>query len=427
MQPAAYLQMLLKHARMIVLLCVSAVVNVVLITYTLNEKYKASTLVLITPQAAVAVARPSREKELLNFPVAQVGVSTQTETTEKTYSALIKSRPVIERVIRALALDAPPAVSSASKIGAAYRDVKDDLKKMLAQTWQVLKYGRVVETSRFDEVANRLSEQIDVEPTRNSYVFTIDSVWTDPHLAAEIANETASAFVDLLTSLFQSEAQRSREFIEGRLEKSQTELATARQALRDFEERNGSIAFEEETTQKIRLIAKLEGQLETVQSRLSGLLNQFTAANPKVLNLQAQRDSLAKDVARRRKELEHLPDAETQLARLRLNVKTAERLYDQIVREHQDAQLREARTTSDIRVVAPALVPVGPARPIKIYYAVVALVMALMVGIGLSFAFEMTNPHLRDIEGVQQALGVPVLATVPDVEALREPGPSPRG
>jgi len=421
MQPAAYLQMLLKHARMIVLLCVSAVVNVVLITYMLNEKYKASTLVLITPQAAVAVARPRSEKELLNFPVAQVGVSTQTETTEKTYSALIKSRPVIERVIRTLALDAPPAVSSTSKMGAAYRDVKDDVKKILAQTWQVLKYGRVVETSRFDEVASKLSEQIDVEPTRNSYVFTIDSVWTDPHLAAEIANETASAFVDLLTSLFQSEAQRSREFIEGRLQKSQTELATARQALRDFEERNGSISFEEATTQKIRLIAKLEGQLETMQSRLSGLSNQYTAANPKVLDLQAQRDGLAKDIARRRKELEHLPDAETRLARLRLNVKTAERLYDQIVHEHQDAQLREARRTSDIRVVAPALVPVGPAKPIKIYYAAVALVMALMVGIGLSFAFEMTNPHLRDIEGVQQALGVPVLATVPEVKALREP------
>jgi len=70
-------------------------------------------------------------------------------------------------------------------------------------------------------------------------------------------------------------------------------------------------------------------------------------------------------------------------------------------------------------VVAPALVPVGPTKPIKIYYAGVALLMALMVGVALAFVLEMTNPRMRDIDTVQRVLGVPVLTTIPHIDALR--------
>jgi uncharacterized protein involved in exopolysaccharide biosynthesis len=140
-----------------------------------------------------------------------------------------------------------------------------------------------------------------------------------------------------------------------------------------------------------------------------------------VLNLQAQRDRLAKSIAERQRELLTRPDVEAQLAALQLNVTTTEQLFALIAREYEDARIREAKRTSDIRVVAPALVPVQPVKPIKIYYAAVALLLALMVGVGFAFAFEVSNTRLRDIDAVQMALGVPVLATVPEVAALRDP------
>lgn len=419
MHPNDIRRMLLNHARMIALLCVSAVVHVVLITYVLNEKYAASTLVLITPQPEVAFARPSSEKELLNFPVSPVGVSMQTETSTKTYGALITSRPVIERVVRTLHLDKPEDTDGGAAVSARFRRLKNSVKEMLTNASQILKYGRVLASDPFDKAASDLSERITVAPTRNSYVFAIDCVWTDAQLAADIANETARAFVDLLSDLSKSEAQGVRQFVERRLQEREAELAEARRVLREFKERNHSVAFEEETAQSVKLITKLEGSLETVQSRLSGLLDQLTAENPKVANLQAQRDWLKESIGRRKNDLLQLPAAEAQLATLTLNVKTAEQLYELLVREYEDARLREAKRTSDIRVVAPALVPVRPVRPIKIYYAGVALLMALMVGVGVAFALEVTNTRLRNIDQVQMALGVPVLATVPDMAIVK--------
>ncbi len=244
MHPNEIRRMLLNHARMIALLCVSAVVHVVLITYVLNEKYAASTLVLITPQPEVAFARPSSEKELLNFPVSPVGVSTQTETSTKTYGALITSRPVIERVVRTLHLDKPEDTDGGAAVSARFRRLKNSVKEVLTDASQILKYGRVLASDPFDKAASDLSERITVAPTRNSYVFAIECVWTDAQLAADIANETARAFVDLLSDLSKSEAQGVRQFVERRLQEREAELAEARRALREFKERNHSVAFE---------------------------------------------------------------------------------------------------------------------------------------------------------------------------------------
>jgi uncharacterized protein involved in exopolysaccharide biosynthesis len=418
MQTRDFVRILLKHRQMIVLLCASAVVNSILITYVVTEKYKASTLVLITPQTEVAVARPTGDKELLNFPVSPVGVSTQTETSTKTYSELIKSRPVVERVVRALGLDKPADTSQASLLTAAYRRLRDGLKAAGTRTVQILKYGRVLEGTAFDKAASEVSERIAVAPTRNSYVFAIDCVWNDPTLAAAVANETARAFVDLLGEMSKGDAQGALQFIERRLHDGEAELGEARLALRKFKEQNHSVAFEEETAQKIRLLAKLEGSFEKTQSELSGLLDQFTDENPKVRNVQAQKNRLAESIAARKSELLKLPAAEAQLATLELNVKTNEQVYKFIARQYEDARIREAKKTSDIRVVAPALVPVRPVRPIKIYYAAVALLMALMVGVAFAFVFELSNPTLCNIDQVQTALGLPVLATVPQIDAF---------
>jgi len=408
--------MFLRHTRMIALLCVSAVVNVVLITYLLNEKYKASTLVLITPQLQVDFVHPTSEKELLSFPVSSVGVSTQTETSTKTYSELIMSRPVIERVVRALRLDQPDSVADGSRM----RRLEDGVKDLLADMAQTVKYGRILQSSAFDKAASELATRVSVNPTRNSYVFTIDCIWPNAQRAADVANETARAFVDLLSEISKNEALGARQFIERRLHDSEADLVEARSALQKFKEQHRSIAFEEETAQRIRLVAKLEGMLETTQSRLSGLLHQLTPDNPKVVNLQAQRDRLAESVAQRKREMTTLPDTEAQLATLLLNVKTAEQLYQLITREYEEARIREAKGTSDIRVVAPALIPVLPVQPIKIYYAAVALVMALMLGVGFALAFEVTNTTLRSIDAVQGALDIPVLATVPDLDAFKD-------
>lgn len=408
--------MLRRHARMIALLCLSSVVQVVLLTFLLSDKYHASTLVLITPQRETALANAPDSKQLLNFPVSTVGVSTQTETSTKTYGELIKSRPVMERVVRSLGLDQPGEES-----GSALEGIQESLKTLVAQAWEILQYGRVVEGNAFDDAVSELSARIAIAPTRNSYVFAIEALWPDPNAAAAIANELAAAFVGLLAEISESQATGLRQFVARRLVQAETQVAVARAALQDFKEMNRTIAFDEETAEEIKLIAKLEASLETTNSRLSGERAQFSidgagrASTPRARALEAERDRLARSIAERKAELIELPLAEAELATLELDLRAAEEIYHLVSREHESARIREAQRTSDIRIVAPALVPARPVKPIKIYYVVVALLLSLVAGIGLAVVVEVADPTLRSVEDVERALGVPVLGTLPEL------------
>jgi uncharacterized protein involved in exopolysaccharide biosynthesis len=421
-QELDYIGMIRRHARMIGLLCLSAVVQVILFSFLLSDKYHASTLVLITPQWESALSSVPQGKELLSFPVSSIGVSTQTETSTKTYGELIKSRPVIERVVRTLGLDQPPKEDESSALGALLDGLKGGLKELVARTWQVLQYGRVVEGNPIDDAASELSSRIAIAPARNSYVFAIEASWSDPRVAAAVANEVAHAFVELLSEISESEAKGLREFVGQRLRESEAQVASARDALRVFKETHGIIAFSEETAEDIKLIATLAGSLENTQSRLSGELAQFRstapkglAVTPRVLALQAERDRLAQSIAARKTALSELPDAEARLASLKLDLTTAEEIYQLISREYEEARIREAQRTSDILIVAPALVPVRPVRPIKVYYVVVAMLIALVTGVGVALLQEVANPNLRNVQDVERVLEVPVLATLPEM------------
>lgn len=409
-------RMVRRHWGTIALFCLSAVANAVLITYLLDESYEASTLVLITPQPDATFGRQTADpKELLSFPVSSVGTSTQTETSTKTYSALIKSWPVIERVVRNLRLDEPPTEEAAPS---AVEKLVDDAKDLLGKSKQILMHGRLLEGDPAEEIRGRLISRVSVSPTRNSYVFSIDCVWEDPQIAAAIANDTAEAFVDMLGEMSSGEATRVREFVGQRLEESKVDLAAARTALQEFKQETGVVAFDAETTEEIRLIADLSSSLELVNSRLSGLLDQLAPTSPKVLQLEAERDSLIESIERRRAAMAGLPDAEARLATLELNARSAEAVVELIALEYENARIVEINHASDVRVVAPALVPSAPVEPIVILYAAVALLIAMLVGIGTALAVEIANPRLCEVDQVREELELPVLATVPKVRAL---------
>lgn len=397
---------------MIALLCVSAVIQVILLTFLLSDKYHASTLVLITPQPTALSDSPG-SKELLNFPVSSIGVSTQTETSTKTYGELIKSRPVLVRVVRKLGLDKPSAQGGSA--------LKNDLKAFAAGTWQLLQYGRLIKGDALDDAVGKLSSRIAIAPTRDSYVFSIEALWPDPKVAAAIANELGQAFVQLLTEISESQAKGMLTFVETRLEQADARVEHARTALQDFKETHGTIDFGTETDEEIKLIAKLEASLETTTSELSGERAQFSigeskrAATPRARALEAERERLARSIATRREKLGTLPHDEAELANLELDLHTAEAIYQLVSREHESARIRAAQRTTDVRIVAPATVPLRPVKPIKIYYVVVAGLLALVAGVGLAVFLEVADPTLRNVDDVERVLAVPVLGTLPEM------------
>lgn len=409
------LQIISRHRFMIILLCLSAIINTVLITYAISEKYQASALVLVRPQEEMRLGGtdPNR-KNILNFPL---GINVPHEAPSKTFTELIKSRKIAEQIVLNLGLDKIKRAPEQSPLKERWEVFKEDTKEVLAKAWDILKYGRLMEPDRFNKEVEDVQKNISVKPTNKSFVLELSCLWKDPGLARDIVNETARAFVSLLAEFSEREAKGGREFIELRLLEAERELAKSRKALQEFKEQNKSILFNEEAIEKIKALSELETSLEKTGAELAGLLEQFTPSYPKVRKLQAEADSLTTNITLKKRALENLPQKEARLAALKLRVKSTETAYEFITQEYEEARIREAKRSTDIGVVAPAVASQSPVKPIKIYYAGTALFMALLVGVASALIIESMNTTLRNIDEVESSLGLPVLTTIPPIRS----------
>jgi uncharacterized protein involved in exopolysaccharide biosynthesis len=257
-------RILSRYKRMIVLMCLSAAVNAVLITYVISEKYKSTALVLVRPQEEIDINNESfRTKQAMSFPIPQV---IPFEAMANTYGEVIRSRAVASRVVTLLGLD-KPAVDEKW-----WNRFKDDVKERVYDAWTYLKYGRLEEVDPFTEAEEMIQGGISVVPTKDTYVFEISFLSKNPDVSAAVVNTAAEVFVEYNRELYQSEAKTAREFIEGQLLQSEQALNTARTPLREFKETNKIVSIDEEVTKKIASLATFEASLEDTKNKIATIL-----------------------------------------------------------------------------------------------------------------------------------------------------------
>ena len=74
--------------------------------------------------------------------------------------------------------------------------------------------------------------------------------------------------------------------------------------------------------------------------------------------------------------------------------------------------------TGNAELVQPATVPESPSSPKPMRAGILGAILGLLLGISLAFLFERLNQRLREPEEVREALGLPILATVPESTAI---------
>jgi uncharacterized protein involved in exopolysaccharide biosynthesis len=248
------------HRRTIILLCLSATVNAIALTYLLSEKYEAASLILIRPQADVKFS--AEDKAVFDFPI---NFTIPFETISRTYGEVISSRTIVEKVVLALGLDKPVEEESRDKLFRKW------IKGLTGRTWTLLKYGRVEPANPLEDAIQTVAACLSVTPTKETFVFDIRCRTANREQTAAIANAAAAAFVDYSREANGSESKRAREFIAGRLEDSRQEFEEARQQLKEFKDRQRTVMLDEEVTGGIREAARLEAALADNGREIDGL------------------------------------------------------------------------------------------------------------------------------------------------------------
>ncbi len=200
----------------------------------------------------------------------------------------------------------------------------------------------------------------------------------DPEGAAAIANR----FVELLDEFTRqyniSRASKTREFIESQLQIHERELRKAEEALKKFQEDYRAVDLDEQTRSAIEIVADLTGRAITLEIELKILRHYAVPTSEEYKRKKLDYDEVVQQLAKFKVDstrsnsdlvrtffpaLDKVPETSLNFARRLRDVKVGEKVYEMLVKEHEQARIEEARDTPTVQVLDAATPPELRSRP----------------------------------------------------------------
>ncbi|MDY7230745.1 GumC family protein [Hyalangium rubrum] len=205
----------------------------------------------------------------------------------------------------------------------------------------------------------------------------------------------------------------------GRLEAAENGLTRALVAART--------SWTEDHPEVKRLNSELEtmaGKRKDAEGRMVAERNERTRVGTLIENIQAEIQGLQKDAEMYQKRLDNTPKWAHELAVMNRDYEIARTKYQSVVSRKVEAEIAEeleAKSSKSLfNVISPAGVPVTPARPDRLAGMLIALLVALGLGVLTGVVLEMRDDSIRDGHELRERLTLPVLAVVPNMQGKTE-------
>jgi tyrosine-protein kinase Etk/Wzc len=347
------------------------------------------------------------------------------ESPTERLMAILQSRTLAEDVIRRL----------------------DLLPQLFADDWDAAtQQWRTDEPPTMHDALRRLDGMVSVTSDKTTGEITIAVEYTDPELAATIANQYIAALQRILNDNAFSLAKKHRLFIEVQVQQTRQELAAAEEALRQFEQQHQIIALDAQADAAVQTIAGLESQIIAKEVQLGVLQRTVTGASQEVTLLREELQGLRTQLARLQRSqaatappasghndaeaslqvfppIADTPEIKLQYARLQRQAEIQNKLFILLMQQLEQAKLDEARDETAFQVLDGAVPPDRKVKPRRGLSVVLATVVGLFVGVFAAFVRDYADSTIRGREQVERQTGLPVLATVPAAAQRRRRRP----
>ncbi|HTH94018.1 MAG TPA: chain length determinant protein EpsF [Rhodocyclaceae bacterium] len=243
-----------------------------LVTLIMPNQYTATTSVVVDVKSPDPIAGV-----VLSGMLAPGYMTTQAD--------IIQSERVAQRVVKLLKLDESP-----------------NLRKQ----WESDTDGQGTLVSW---IANRLERKLDVKPSRDSNVVSINYAGSDPAMAAQTANAFAQAYIDTTIELRVDPARQYADWFDGQLKQQRDRLEKAQQALSNFQQQHGIVATDNQMDYETQRLNDLSSQLTQVETQGTDSSSKQKATNPETLAEVVQNpliNDLKQELAKRESKLQEL-------------------------------------------------------------------------------------------------------------------------
>ncbi len=116
-----------------------------------------------------------------------------------------------------------------------------------------------------------------------------------------------------------------------------------------------------------------------------------------------------------------IPEYQAQLDQLDREVNAARDLRDKFREQQESSQISQALLReSKYKIVEPAKTPLAPFKPKRKQIIALGFLLGLVIGGAAALIVELLDKSFRKIEDVEEALGLPVIGVVPNIDTVRK-------
>lgn len=346
------LDTLARRSRFIILFVGLATLSAIIISLMLPKWYRATATLLPPKQVTVPVGGLGEFAEAvsvtsgLNLPVLV--------TASDVYARMLKSRTIAEEIIKRF------------KLNDRY------------------------DIYNFDEAYEALMNNTDFRVTAEG-LLSVSAEDKDAQMAADITNAFVEELDRVNREIASQRAKHNRDFVAERLQQVKTELDSARSAFEQFQTKNRTVDFDQQTKMSTERAIDLKIKLAETDLELELTGQELSPDNPKIVELKRKRKIIIDQMDQLENQnpdnsyfsvpISKIPSLRGRYEMLYSQVRVNEALYELLLGQMEQAKIQVSENSPTISVLDPARVPSLRSRPQRTLIVVATLAFSLVVAV----------------------------------------------
>jgi polysaccharide biosynthesis transport protein len=175
------------------------------------------------------------------------------------------------------------------------------------------------------------------------------------------------------------------------------------------------VSLQDRFTPDYPKMAQLRAGIAATKQTLNEEIEAATeATRAQYLEAKSREQAIDADLDQQKSFALGLNNAAVRYGILQREADTNRQLYNAVLKRMKDVTLVSDLHASNVSVVDEAEPPLSPSSPRSMLDLVVAMVIGLVAGIGLTFLLEQLDDTFGDQQDVEECLGCPILAMIPE-------------
>ncbi|MBS7671196.1 hypothetical protein [Croceicoccus gelatinilyticus] len=263
-------------------------------------------------------------------------------------------------------------------------DEELDLRTHWSQSW-IDPFSKLWFGYTDEDLHEYYLKRITVEYDEYNGVLVISSEAFDPETAQAITSHMVRDGGAFMNEMAQGLALEQVAFLETQVQRLGDRAMAERQAVTNYQNRNGLVSPEQSAQALTAIIADLERQRSELKIELSSMGAYLVADHPSLVEIRQQIAAVDRQIIQERQRLtggERLNSQVEEFQQLQLKAEFAQNLYRTALTALEQGRVEGGRTIKAMSVIQPPTMPGEAIRPARLYNTfLVALVAFLLAGL----------------------------------------------